>query len=155
MPSPCPTAATRPALPKTTRSVPVSACEGVAVAFQRNNVSTAHRIEDREYLIMNHRLLKLLSEHQAGSARSWVPPISFEIKLSDFPLAKRLNSSFSRGLNITTGSRASSGGEAAFPFARKCRSVPIVQCLTLKDRDRTSDARKGRLRRMPKPGRRA
>src|SRR6516164_395655 len=52
MPSPLPTAATRPALPKTMRSVPVSACEDVAVAPQRNNVSTVYRIKGRVYLVM-------------------------------------------------------------------------------------------------------
>jgi len=41
-------------------------------------------------------------------------PISLAITLSDLPRAKRLNSSFWRGLNITTRSPAISGGEAAF-----------------------------------------
>ena len=69
-PLPLPTAATRPTLRKPTRSVPVSACEGVAAAFQSNKVSTAHRIEDRGYLIMRQQLSrKIFARISRGIAR--------------------------------------------------------------------------------------
>ena len=77
---------------------------------------------------------KFLEEFFASiSICSWVPPISFAITLSYFPKAKRLNSCFSRGLNITTHLPTSSAGEVAFPFGWMCRSVPMaVQCMTRK-----------------------